>query len=186
MPPLNKKHLNTISDVSVVIDIVVGRCPAAKSKAAITFAIIYTLSGISLSFPSITLDTIKTSKDIKNNLIIISSVTPPVNKPARIFDIVGAVSYCSYTQLLKDPNISLSPGNNINADATVIIIVFTIACLSYLNSFHRFTFLAIINPITASINPNTIPYCSSVTIASKFLDTFCSCSWCNISGDNVS
>ncbi len=69
---------------------------------------------------------------------------------------------------------------------SVIIIVFTIACLSYLNSFHRFTFLAIINPITASINPNTIPYCSSVTIASKFLDTFCSCSWCNISGDNVS
>ena len=186
IPPLNKKHRSTINGVSVVIAIVLGRCPAANNKATITFTIICTFSGISLFSMSIAFEAIKTSNDIRNNLIIISSVTPPVNKPASIFEMAGAASYCSYTQLFKDPNISLSPGNNISADATVITAVITIACLSYLNSFHRLTFLEIINPINASIPPNTTPYCSNVEITSKFLDTFCSCSLFSISGDSVS
>lgn len=186
IPPLNKKHRSTINGVSVVIAIVLGRCPAANNKATITFTIICTFSGISLFSMSITFEAIKTSNDIRNNLIIISSVTPPVNKPASIFEMAGAASYCSYTQLFKDQDISLSPGNNISADATVITAVITIACLSYLNSFHRLTFLEIINPINASIPPNTMPYCSNVEITSKFLDTFCSCSLFSISGDSVS
>lgn len=105
IPPLNKKHRNTINGVSVVIAIVLGRCPAANNKATITFAMIYTFFGISLFSVSITFEAIKTSNDIRNNLIIISSVTPPVNKPASIFEMAGAASYCSYTQLFKDPNI---------------------------------------------------------------------------------
>ena len=85
IPPLNKKHRNTINGVSVVIAIVLGRCPAANNKATITFAMIYTFFGISLFSVSITFEAIKTSNDIRNNLIIISSVTPPVNKLAGNF-----------------------------------------------------------------------------------------------------
>ena len=91
IPPLNKKHRSTINGVSVVIAIVLGRCPAANNKATITFTTICTFSGISLFSMSITFEAIKTSNDIRNNLIIISSVTPPVNKPASIFEMAGAL-----------------------------------------------------------------------------------------------
>ena len=101
---------------------------------------------------------INTINDIKNSLIITSSIIPPTNNPPIILYIVGLIVYCSKTQVFNDPNINLSPGNRINAPIIVIIIVVTIAFLSILKSFHKSIFLDKNIPIPASIIPYSIPY----------------------------
>ena len=49
-PLLNKKHLRINNGVNIVAIAVVGRCPAAKSSADKTFAIISIATGMSSLF----------------------------------------------------------------------------------------------------------------------------------------
>ena len=133
--------------------IVPGRCPAANNNAEIILAAANTLTGIFSSFLQINFEIMSTSKDMKNSLIMTSSITPPTSRPEMIFGSPGDILYRLFTQLLNDPNISLSPGNKHIAPMIVIIVVDAAAFLSNRNSFHRPTFFEIIKPIAASIRP---------------------------------
>ena len=115
-----KKHLNSNSGVNVVIAAVPGRCPAANNTAKIILAAANTLAGISFSFLKNSFEIMSTSKDMKNSLIMTSSITPPTSSPAMIFGNPEDILYTSFTQLLNEPNISLSPGNKHNAAMIVI------------------------------------------------------------------
>ena len=75
--------------VSVVMAIVPGRCPAAKSSAEIILAAANTLTGISILYLQNSFEIMSTSKDMKNSLIMTSSITPPTSRPAIIFGTPG-------------------------------------------------------------------------------------------------
>ena len=122
---------------------------------------------------------------MKNSLIMTSSITPPTSRPEMIFGSPGDILYRSFTQLLNDPNISLSPGNKHNAPMIVIIVVGTTAFLSNRNSFHRPTIFERIKPIAASTRPYKMPYWTAPLSANISVVIPCSCNCCVISGEKA-
>ena len=123
---------------------------------------------------------------MKNSRIMTSSITPPTSSPAMIFGNPGDILYTSFTQLLNEPNISLSPGNKHNAAMIVITVVGRTAFLSNRNSFHKPTFFEMIRPIAASIAPYKMPYWTAPLSASNSVVIPCSCNCCSISCEYIS
>ena len=93
MPPLSKKHLNTIMGDSPIIAAVAGRCPAENRRAAIILAVIRTHVDGRSFFRSNIFHKTNATNDIQKRRSITSSITPPYMTEAIKYDIVGFMLY---------------------------------------------------------------------------------------------